>query len=562
MTAQRLTRTFLIGCSLAMGLVTNSPIHGCQESKDYGNVKPEELGVKPVASQKDPKTGFVVGGSNKTSLLKTLKEINGIPIEELEKSMRPDELSRSGFLGKDESLLEVMAEDNEWVTKSGLTHQELARHLRVLAAIGRRESGVFTYNGVKFKVRLNVFDGFQDSPFNDGTKASVDVILLNVDTMDGLKFSQLVPLMVERYGFYEGRGTSYRVDPKEIVKVLTFLRPAKGKWSQEDGKLASVTFDYGTFLTVKDINRLSAYESITKLRLGNAETDSECVEVEGELLKLGRLKNLKELHLGVDALNDEQLKFVAQLPQLQSLEINADIGYGPMHKIPICTDRCAKYIRSAKTLRRLVIHDGHFTDQFVSEITKGLPHLEELQLNSAELTDESLRFIAERCKNLKSLSIASDHFTLKGIEHLRAFMNLDKQAVSSPTLRKLKNPKDISRLLGTWEYVSGTYEGKPNHPGKNVTITITQDSWLLQRNGKIVSTSTWEIDSTRSPKWLTQVTKGGKINFIDNWVYKFDNEQLVLCQSSWSDGRRPKAFRSRKGDEQYLFVLRRKVSKD
>jgi hypothetical protein len=30
--------------------------------------------------------------------------------------------------------------------------------------------------------------------------------------------------MVERYGFYEGKGTPYRVEPKQIVEVLDFLK--------------------------------------------------------------------------------------------------------------------------------------------------------------------------------------------------------------------------------------------------------------------------------------------------------------------------------------------------
>ena len=152
--------------------------------------------------------------------------------------------------------------------------------------------------------------------------------------------------------------------------------------------------------------------------------------------KLGRLKNLREVHLCIDALNDDDLKFIALLPKLQTLEFNADNGYDPVHEIPICTDRCADHLRSAKTLRSLVIHDGKFTDKFVAEITQGLPGLEKLSLNSPDLTDKSLRLVAERCKKLKSLSIASDHFTAEGLKHLDKLKDLEKRAVSSPALRK------------------------------------------------------------------------------------------------------------------------------
>jgi uncharacterized protein (TIGR03067 family) len=181
-------------------------------------------------------------------------------------------------------------------------------------------------------------------------------------------------------------------------------------------------------------------------------------------------------------------------------------------------------------------------------------------LNSPELTDESLRLLAARCKNLKSLSIASDHFTAEGLKHLDKLQNLEKRSVSSPSLRETNNPKEIVKLLGTWEYVSATYEGNPIDAWKGVTVTITKDNSTLLWNEK-TTRSTLEIDSTRSPKWLTQFTRGGKVNFLDRWVYKFDEEQLVICKSSWMDGRRPKEFISRKGDKQYLIVLRRKDTK-
>ena len=336
---------------------------------------------------------------------------------------------------------------------------------------------------------------------------------------------------------------------------------SKGDWSYKDGKPESVTFVYGTALTVKEIDQLSSYTSLTRIVMGYAGVDSEFVEIEGGLLKLGRLKNLEEVHLCIDAMNDDDLKFIARLPKLQTLEFNADNGYDDIHEIPICTDRCADHLRSAKTLRSLVIHDGQFTDKFVARITEGLPNLEELSLNSVELTDESLRLLADQCKKLKSLSIASDHFTSEGLKHLDKLKDLEKRAVSSPALRKRNDPKEIVKLLGTWEYVSASYEGKPIDVGKNDTITLTEDSWALRHKGKLISSSTWEIDSTRSPKWLTEFTRGGKVNFLDRWVYKFNGEQLVLCKSSWMDERRPKEFISREGDKQYLIVLRRKDTK-
>ena len=214
--------------------------------KDYRDVPPAELGVQPVSEAMDPKTGFVGGGKNPTSSIKTLTEIAGRPIPGLEADMRPGAKvevgSDKGFLGRDERLLDVLAADNAYVVDElGLTHQELARHLRVLAAIGARKDEEartagepdtpvpFTYHGRTFTVRVSFTRGYQLSPFRDGTRANSDAKVTNAGTGKVLEYSLLVPDMVERYGFYEGTGTPYRVDPKDIVAVLDFLKPRKGR---------------------------------------------------------------------------------------------------------------------------------------------------------------------------------------------------------------------------------------------------------------------------------------------------------------------------------------------
>ena len=102
---------------------------------------------------------------------------------------------------------------------------------------------------------------------------------------------------------------------------------SKGEWTYKNGKPESVTFDYGTALTAKDIDRLSSCTSLTRIVMGYAGVDSEYVTIEGDLLKLGRLKNLEEVHLCKDGINDDDLKFIALLPKIHTLEFNADNGY-------------------------------------------------------------------------------------------------------------------------------------------------------------------------------------------------------------------------------------------
>jgi hypothetical protein len=216
--------------------------YGGDPPEEYKEADAAHLGVKFVSEKRDAKTGFIVAGKNPTSLIKALHEINGRSIGELEKDMRPgaksDVGSDKGFLGNDEALLAVLAADNAHVVDElGLTHQGLARHLRIVAAIGLKRltnaqkatralgTEPFIYQGRKFTVSFQFYRGDQPSPFKDGTKADTDVTLTNAESGKVLNYSLLVPDMIERYGFYEGTGTPYRVAPRDIIAVLDFLKP-------------------------------------------------------------------------------------------------------------------------------------------------------------------------------------------------------------------------------------------------------------------------------------------------------------------------------------------------
>src|SRR2546423_1770790 len=101
--------------ALLAGLLLGGALTGREAAPEsYTVADAKRLGVEPVAPKRDPDTGFVVGGKNSTALIRKLTKINGRTIAELEKDMRPGALSRAGFLGPKESLLEVLAEDNRY----------------------------------------------------------------------------------------------------------------------------------------------------------------------------------------------------------------------------------------------------------------------------------------------------------------------------------------------------------------------------------------------------------------------------------------------------------------
>lgn len=170
---------------------------------------------------------FKIGESNDTATIRQLKSLHGVPIAELERKMKPEVESHVGFLGPDESLLDVMALDNEPVQAMGLNHQQLADFLEQATTFADNRTQQY-YQVIEIKGRHYHCSrmgrmGSQSSPFADGNSSSTDFSLTNILTGDRIAFSGLLPGMIRKYGFYEGKGTSYRLDPTNIAKTAELI---------------------------------------------------------------------------------------------------------------------------------------------------------------------------------------------------------------------------------------------------------------------------------------------------------------------------------------------------
>jgi hypothetical protein len=192
------------------------------------DVTKETFGVTPVAESTE-QSGFVIAGKNPTESLAKLTEIHGRKIAALEFDMRPGAKARAGFLGDKEKLLDVLVEDNRTVVdKLGRSHTELALPLLILGTYAQekatKEPIEFVYRGHRFQARAEIAKARIESPFEDDLSTNVSVTLWNLDNGKSLTYSMMVPHLIERYGFYEGHGTSYRVEPSDIVDVLELRR--------------------------------------------------------------------------------------------------------------------------------------------------------------------------------------------------------------------------------------------------------------------------------------------------------------------------------------------------
>jgi hypothetical protein len=201
----------------------------------------------------------------------------GIPIDVLENRLRPDmgqkqdsygfsDYSEEGFLGKDESLLDVVSKDWEVVEKLGTSHKEISEALERAISLGSMPNP-------NYRIDNNIATaGFQHCPWmcrckyemGNGTiliyspqdvtpdeLASIQYAAMGLDPQEmandpltssgyakqlrrlpktedvrgkAAVVSELHPHLIGSHYFFEGTKSPYRADPGVIISALNLGR--------------------------------------------------------------------------------------------------------------------------------------------------------------------------------------------------------------------------------------------------------------------------------------------------------------------------------------------------
>lgn len=192
---------------------------------------PQELG-RSDAEVVTTAEGFNIGGRNESSLIRSLTSLNGVSIDSLERRMRS---GMTEFLGRNESLLEVMVTDNDTVLGMGLTHQQIADFLSYFGEAARfaadqtgQTPRLIQFNGRTYT--YGVSRGMRTivlaSPFGDGAYGAQNEVIVCLDDGSKIHESVLMPTLIRNYGFYGGRAAG-GIGPTQIAEMAGFIPRAE-----------------------------------------------------------------------------------------------------------------------------------------------------------------------------------------------------------------------------------------------------------------------------------------------------------------------------------------------
>lgn len=143
-------------------------------------------------------------------------------MKKLEETLRSSKLSLSGFLGDDtRDLVEIVDADAREVASLGRTNAEIARRMQELTDMAKAELGGSCKLPGNLVVCADDNRGQIPCPWSDGVRCQKTVTsVTRLDTDKNIRWSDLSIHLIRDHGFFQGRGSYFRLEPKELVEII------------------------------------------------------------------------------------------------------------------------------------------------------------------------------------------------------------------------------------------------------------------------------------------------------------------------------------------------------
>jgi hypothetical protein len=140
---------------------------------------------------------------------------------EIHKNFEPGFITKDGFMGRDtRHIHDIIRADEAALSRLGIDREAVADRLQYFIEEGKK--------GLETVVDLGAFNvlvvwrrGMLPCPFGEGGLHHKLIATVYCKQKDrSLKYSQLNVHMIREHGFFEGRGSGFRLEPEEVVNIL------------------------------------------------------------------------------------------------------------------------------------------------------------------------------------------------------------------------------------------------------------------------------------------------------------------------------------------------------
>lgn len=142
--------------------------------------------------------------------------------DSIQRQMLPGVITLEGFLGTDtRKLIDILNDDDAAVRRSEKTHEQIAQRMQFFRDAGMPGLGEFMSIDDVFDVRVDSVRGKLPSPFGGpGMYDKVNTTVVNKRLGREVTFTDLHIHFVRDHGFYEGKGSLFRLEPHDLIEIL------------------------------------------------------------------------------------------------------------------------------------------------------------------------------------------------------------------------------------------------------------------------------------------------------------------------------------------------------
>jgi hypothetical protein len=136
--------------------------------------------------------------------------------------LRSSRLAAGGFMGQDtRSVSEVIDADAAELSRLGLTKEQVAERMREITEFAISGLGSWVQVGDDLKGKVNEAKGWLICPWPHKGKLTKRITVVKViETGEIIRWSDLNTHLISEHGFFEGKGSDFRIEPRELVRII------------------------------------------------------------------------------------------------------------------------------------------------------------------------------------------------------------------------------------------------------------------------------------------------------------------------------------------------------
>ena len=140
----------------------------------------------------------------------------------LEELLRSSRLAAGGFMGHDtRSVSEVIDADAAELSRLGFTKEQVAERMRQITQVAISGLGTWVQVNDDLEGKVDEAKGRLICPWPHKGKLVKRITMVKViETGESIRWSDLNTHLISEHGFFEGTGSNFRIEPRELVQII------------------------------------------------------------------------------------------------------------------------------------------------------------------------------------------------------------------------------------------------------------------------------------------------------------------------------------------------------